>query len=213
MKDKINQLVCYVQSSLYLCNEAFNELWHITQTPATKDERDIASGHPFRFYEVTLQYCFALEYAKLLDAGTSRPNENGASLFKLNATVLDFLGDKFNFDYLKNEKVLNEINKSELFSGFKKLRDKKFGHSESHEINNPATIKDLTGEQMEEAKLQIETLLRVFNVILRKVKIESFYLHNDDRTANFIRYHAKYKQYYFKNLRKATSEGYGLPVN
>jgi hypothetical protein len=33
---------------------------------------------------------------------------------------------------------------------------------------------------------------------------------NDDRTANFIRYHAKYKQYYYKNFIKAEQEGYGL---
>jgi hypothetical protein len=212
MKDKINQLVSYAQSSLYLCNEAFNELWHITQTPVTKEEHDIAAGHPFRFYEVVLQYCFVVEYTKLLDARTSGPNEN-ASLFKLNVTALDFLGDKFNFEYLKNEKALNEINKSELFYRFKKLKDKKFGLSEGHEINNPPGMKDLTGEQMEETKLQIEILLKVFNVILGKVNDTRFWLYNDDRTGNFIRYHARYKQYYFKNLRMATSEGYGLPVN
>jgi hypothetical protein len=215
MKEEIDLLISYVQSSLYLCNEACNELWHITHIPATKEEYDIVSGPPFRFYEVTLQYCFVMEYARLLDTKQPKLNENSSSLFRLNISVFDFLGDKFNVAYLKNEKILDGIIKSELFIRFKKLRDKKFGLPGQDEGENAREIQDFTGEQLEETKLQIETLLNVFNVILLKVKGKgaSFLLHNDDRTGNFIRYQARYKQYYFKNLRTATSEGYGLPVN
>ena len=56
----------------------------------------------------------------------------------------------------------------------------------------------------------IDLFLEVANKCFAAIADFNFGLHNDDRTANFIRYHAKYKQYYFKNFMKAEQEGYGL---
>jgi AbiU2 len=210
MKEKIEQLISYSQSSLYFSNEAFNEIWHITQTPNSKEEYDIVAGYPFGFYGITLQYCFIMEYTKLLDTNTSNENENVASLSKLNKSTRNFLGDTFEPQYLENKRLLNDITNSDLYKRLKKLRNKKFGHADSDEINNPWKIEGFTGEQIEEMRSQIEVLLKIFNNILGAVSDASFGLHDDDRTANFIRFHAKYKQYYFKNYMKAMEEGYGL---
>lgn len=210
MEEKIEQLMSYVQSSLYFANEAFNEIWHITQTPSTKEENDIVAGHPFSFYGITLQYCFIMEYTKLLDANTSNDNENVASLLRLNKKTKEFLGEKFETKHLENIKLLGGITKTDLYSRLKKLRDKKFGHADSDEINNPWRIEGFTGEQIEEMRRQIEILLKVFNNILEEVSNATFGLHNDDRTANFIKFHAKYKAYYFKNYFKAMEEGFGI---
>lgn len=210
MKEKIEQLISYVQSSLYFSNEAFNEIWHITQTPSSKEEYDIVSGHPFSFYGITLQYCFVMEYTKLLDTNSSKENENVASLLKLNESAKDFLGDSFEPKYLENKKLLKEITNSDLYKRLKKLRNKKFGHADSDKINNPWKIEGFTGVQIEEMRSQIEVLLNIFNNIFGAVSDANFGLHDDDRTANFIRYHAKYKQYYYKNFIKAMEEGYGL---
>jgi hypothetical protein len=95
-----------------------------------------------------------------------------------------------------------------LFERLKKLRDKKFGHSDSHEINNPFKIEGFKGDQILEMKRQVELLLKVFNNILLEVKGSSFILHNDNRTANFIRYQAVYKKYYYDNLSDAWNRGY-----
>jgi hypothetical protein len=210
MEDKIEQLISHAQSSLYFANEAFNEIWHITQTPNTKDEYDIVAGHPFSFYGITLQYCFIMEYNKLLDANTSKENENVASLMRLNKKTKEILGDAFELKFFENIKLMKEITSSDLYKRLKKLRNKKFGHSDSDEINNPWKIEGFTGRQIEEMRNQIEMLLEVFNNIFGAISDASFRLHNDDRTANFIRFHAKYKAYYYRNFLKAMEEGYGL---
>src|ERR1043165_2227081 len=152
MKEKLEQLISYVQSSLYFSNEAFNEIWHITQTPNTKEEYDIVKGHPFSFYGIALQYCFIMEYTKLLDTNISNENENVASLLKLNKQARDFLGDVFDQKYLENKKLLSEITNSDLYKRLKKLRNKKFVHADSDEINNPWKIEGFTSVQIEEMR-------------------------------------------------------------
>lgn len=210
MQEKIDQLISYVQSSLYFCNEAFNEIWHITKTPSSKDEYDIVSGHPFSFYGIALQYCFIMEYTKLLDTNSSNENENVASLLKLNKFTKDYLGDAFEPKYLENKRLLSKITISDLYKRLKKLLNKKFGHADSNKINNPWKIEGFTGIQIEEMRIQIEMLLKIFNNIFSAVSDASFALHNDDRTANFIRYHAIYQKYYYKNYFKAIEEGFVL---
>lgn len=210
MKERINKLISYVQSSLYFCNEAFNEIWHITQTPNTKEEYDIVKGRPFGFYGIALQYCFIMEYTKLLDPKKSDENENVSSLFKLNNEVKEFLGDSYEIKFLKNRKLLNEISKSDLCIRLKNLRNKKFGHSDDHTIYDPWKIEGFTGEQIVEIGKHVKLLLEIANNCFAAASDMSFGLYNDDRTANFVRYHAKYKQYYYKNFLKAEQEGYGL---
>jgi hypothetical protein len=210
MKEKMNQLINYVQSSLYFLNEAYNEIWHITQTPNTKEEYNIVSGHPFSFYGITLNYCYVMEYCKLLDTTSSNDDENVASLYKLNKATFDFLGDGFKPIYKENKRLLNDICKSPLGIMLKDLRNKKFGHSDNHTINKPWKIEGFTGDQIIEMGNHVKLFLGVANKCFAAISDMNFGLHNDDRTANFIRFHAKYKEYYFKHYMKAMEEGYGL---
>jgi len=210
MKDKIEQLISYAQSSLYFANEAFNEIWHITQTANTKEEYDIVAGHPFGFYSIMLQYCFIMEYTKLLDTNASNENKNVASLLKLNESTKDFPGGVFELKYLENKRLLNDITNSDLYKRLKKLRNKKFGHADNDKINDPWKIEGFAGVQIEEMRTQIGVLLKVLNNVLGAVSDANFGLHDDDSTANFIRFQAKYKKYYFKNYMKAMEEGYEL---
>jgi hypothetical protein len=212
MEEKIKQLVSYVQSSLYFCNEAFNEIWCITQTPNSEEEYKLISGHPFKFYGISLQYCFAMEYNKLLDPNSSKENENVASLIRLNNSVNEFIGDQYKLKYFENKKILSEIRKSEIYIWLKDLRNKKFGHADSHSINNPLKIAGFSGKQIEEIASQLKILLNIANNSFDVLGYGHFIIHHDDRTANFIRYHAIYKQYYYKNFIKAANEGYRLNI-
>ncbi len=208
MDEKVTQLISYAQSSLYFANEAFNELWHITQTPNTKEEYDIVAGNPFGFYGITLQYCFIMEYNKLLDVNTSKENENVASLLRLNKKAKEILGDVFESKFLDNIKLLKEITNSELYKRLKKLRNKKFGHSDSDLINNPWKVEGFTGQQIDGMRNQIQVLLIVFNNILAEISDANFWLHNNDQTANFIRYHSKYKEFYYRNFKKEVGDDF-----
>ena len=213
MKEKINKLTSHALSSLYLCNKAFNEIWNITQAPSTSEELKLVSSPPFNFYSVALQYCFIMEYSKLLDTNLSHEDKNVASLFKLNNSANEFLGEEFKIKYIENKKLLNELNKSDLGAKLKKLRDKKFGHADNDEsINIPLKIEGFSSDQITEIKNHLRVLLRIVNNILVYVAKSSFGLNDDNRTANFIRHHAKYKQYYYDNYKRAMEEGYGLNV-
>lgn len=210
LSKEINELINYVQSSLYFCNEAFNEIWHITQTPETKEEYDIVSSKPFGFYGVALQYCFIMEYTKLMEEKGTGGSEHVASLSRINKTVYKLLGDSFKNRYSENKVILKQIHKSDLFKKLKDLRNKKFGHADGHQINNPFKIEGFKGEEILEMKSHVQKMLSVFNNVAYVTKNSSFDLHDDNRTANFIRFHAKYKEYYFKNYLKAHEDGYGL---
>lgn len=203
MEEKIKQMISYVLSSLYFFNEAFNEVWCITQAPGSEEDYDIVSGPPFGFYRISLQYCLIMEYTKLLESSRpSNENQNVASLFKLNDSVYKFIGEKYNSKYLENKKLLDELCQSELYIELRALRNKKFGHADNDLINDPIKIKGFSGKQIEKMASQLQTLLRIANSLFSEVGHGHFILHNDNRTANFIWYHAIYKQFYYKNYVK-----------
>ena len=210
MKEKVDQLLKHVQFSLLLCNEALNEILNITQTPNTNEEHDLVNGKPFSFYGVTLQYCFIMEYTKLMEDDLRTEDKNVASLNRLNRAVNELVGSKY--DNIFNEKrgLLGEIRKSILHEKLLALRNNKFGHSGNHPINSPFKIAGFTGEQIIEMGKHIKIFLKIANNCFGASSATTLGIANDDRTANFIRYHAKYKQYYFKNFIKAEEEGYGL---
>jgi hypothetical protein len=210
MKEKVDQLLKYVQFSLLLCNEAYNEIWNITQTPNTNEEYDLVNGKPFSFYSVSLQYCFILEYTKLVEDDLRAEDKNVASLNRLNRAVSELAGNKYDTIFNENRELLSEIRKSILYERFLALRNNRFGHSGDHPINPPFKIVGFTDEQIIEMGKHVKIFLKITNNCFEGSSATTLGIANDDRTANFIRYHAKYKQYYFKNFIKAEEEGYGL---
>jgi hypothetical protein len=103
MKEKVEQLLKYVQFSLLLCNEAYNEIWNITQTPNTNEEYNLVNGKPFSFYNVSLQYCFILEYTKLMEDDIRAEDKNVASLNRLNRAVSEFVGNTYDTIFNENK--------------------------------------------------------------------------------------------------------------
>jgi hypothetical protein len=95
--------------------------------------------------------------------------KNVASLLRLIKLAKEFLESTFESKNLENIKLLKEISSSNLYKRLSKLRNKKFGHSDSDEINNPWKIEGFTGGQIEEMRSQVETLLKVFNNIFGAV--------------------------------------------
>lgn len=210
MKEKVDQLLKYVQFSLLLCNEAFDEIWNITQTPSIKEEYDLVNGKPFSFYGVALQYCFIMEYTKLMEDDLRAEDKNVASLNRLNRAVSELAGNKYDTIFNENSELLSEIRKSILHEKFLALRNNRFGHSGDHPVNPPFEIAGFTAEQIIEMGKHVKIFLKIANNCLATSSAMTLIVANDDRTANFIRYHAKYKQYYYENFMKAEQEGYGL---
>ena len=208
-KENIKKIIPYVQTSLHLCKESLSELLYITQSARSEYEISIVSGRPFNFYGITLQYCFIMEYTKLLEQKFGTDQNNVASLFRLVNSIKN-LGKEFEVGATENKHILSGLVKSLLFEKLKKLRNKKFGHAEIHEINDPMKIRGLTGREMEEMVRQMEIMLSVANNCFGSIGYNKLLIVSDDRTKNFIKYHAVYKQYYHDNFPKAYSEGYVL---
>ena len=205
------RLAHFVQATFTWCNLSFSELWYLTQTPQSKEEVDLSKGHTLHFYGIVLQYCIVMEYTKLLEKVYKDENKNVASIIKLNQKLKEHFGDTFQKASI-NEQIINELTSSDLYKKFKDLRDKKFGHMDGDFIDDALKIRGFTGDEIDECLRELNLILDVINNCAEKLgyQFSEIVPNRDDRTANFIRYHAKYQQYYHDNFGKAHNEGYGL---
>ena len=205
----------HVYSSAELCNRSLTEYYFISSAVSNTDELELLNGPPFSMYRVALQYCFNAEYNKLLEeklrAGS--PNNHIASIFNLNTFLYKTEGDAFKDKYQQNLPILGSLSNSEYAKKQRLLRDKKFSHSDAHEVNNPLQIPALTDGEIQKGFEDIDLIYQVINTCAGhfdyaySVRIP----YNDDRTRNFIKFHAIYKKYYFKHYLDAIREGFGLP--
>lgn len=212
MDEVLKILANQIKPTFNICNEAISEIWYLTQTPSTKEEKDIVLGHTLHFYGAILQYCFIMEYTKLLERNDKSDTKNIASVDKLNSKLNQAYGESFGEKYEENNQILTEITHSELYFKIRDLRDKKFGHADNNLINDPLSIKGFTEQEMSEIFYHLNLILKIINNCIG-IFGESYIAripHYDDRTANFIRYHAVYKRFYLDNLREATAKGYVL---
>ena len=85
----------------------------------------IVNSHTFNFYRVTLQYCFIMEYIKLLEVGSKNNKQHIASLTRLNEIINENNYNNFQKQFNENLQLLNEIKKSDFYKKIKPLRDKK----------------------------------------------------------------------------------------
>jgi hypothetical protein len=203
----------HVYISANLCNQALTEINYLSGFVSTKEELNLLSVPPFSFYRVTLQYCYNSEYNKLLEEKSNRnfPESHIASIYNLN-TFLNNTEKGFNEIYEQNLQLLSPISSSPFNIRQRRLRDKKFSHSDMDEINNPLKIEGLTDEEIIEG---FEHLKLVYQIINNCASFFDFEFaarvpYNDNRTKNFIKFHSVYKKYYYKNYLKAMHEGFGL---
>ena len=146
MDKQIKNRLEQIHWSTYLYNTSLSELEILSDEIYIDDEIKIVNSHTFKFYRVTLQYCFIMEYCKLLEKGEKRNEKHISSLNRLNEILLNDNAMNFQNSYEVNLSLIENIKKSEFYNKIKTLRDKKFGHADNDEINKPFNMKGLCKE-------------------------------------------------------------------
>lgn len=200
----------YVQMSLVLAFNALTELGFLNKT-RSKEEVEMVMGPPFRYYGVTLQYMFIMEYVKLLERNSLRfPTQHFASLEKLSLKVLDTVG--LDFQLLHNENIaeLETIRNTDFFKMIRERRDKKFGHTDGNYSIDPMSMSGLSEDDLTTASEQLAELKKINDRCTGPFGYEFVFQHPDDRTDNFIKFTSVYKRYFYAHYFDALKEGYHL---
>ncbi len=207
LPEELKKMFDHVFWSIYLLNSTLTELQIISDCNYNNNELSIANSHPFKLYKMTLQYCLIMEYVKLFEKESKDKSEHISSLLRLNEEVLKHK-KSFGLKFTENKEKLEKLKNSAFFCNIKKLRHKKIAHSQSHEINSPFDIKGFQPKDFEDGFHHLSIIKEVLTNCSSEFNFEYALQipHSDKRTENFIRYHAKYKDYYYKNYLKATQE-------
>lgn len=203
LQQNIQDRFSHIYWSTELYNRSLTELHMITDLDYNDSELEIVDSHPFDFYRVTLQYCFIMEYCKLLEEGNTGKKEHICSLNQLNEVIYRLYGRPFEAKYQDTKTKLFDIKATEVYKDFKTLRDKKFAHADKNKINVPFNIKGLDSSKINQGFVQLETIREILLNCssIYDIEYDIQIPHRDNRTENFIRYQAKYKESYFKNFR------------
>ena len=215
MDEQIENRLTHIHWSTYLYNTSISELKIISDEFYSADEIKIVNSHTFDFYRVTLQYCFIMEYCKLLEKGNRSNGQNISSLNRLNEIFLDDSTKTFQELFNVNIDLIESIKGSAFYKKIRSLRDKKFGHADNDEINKAFKFEGFRTEDFESAFEHLRMIKIIFNnfgsVYGREYDLEI--PSREDRTRNFIKFHAEYQSYYMKNYIKAKSEKFENPKN
>lgn len=211
MPEKLKEKFEQVYWSIYLLNSTLTELQIISDYDYNEKELSIVNSYTFSLYKVTLQYCLIMEYTKLFEEekeARKNKKQHISSLFKLNEALSKY-EKSFELKFVENIEKLNVLKSSDFFTHIKDLRDKKFAHSDSHEKNVPFNVKGFRPKDFEDGFYHLTVIKEILDNCSSKFDFEYALEipHSDNRTKNFISYHAKYKDYYLKNYLKATQEG------
>jgi hypothetical protein len=188
----------HVYWSFLLLKTSILELQIFSRNDFNKSEISILNSHTMSFYKVTLQYCLIMEYSKLMEFSSSAQKQGLSSLMKLNDLTLIYQ-DEFKPIYDLNIQKLNELKSSPFYIKIKRLRDKKFAHSDSNIINKAFNISALS---LQELNMGLNQLLEIKKIIDSCSFIFDFEYSNnlssvENRTENFILNQGKYKEYFF----------------
>ena len=201
MDKQIKNRLEQIHWSTYLYNTSLSELEILSDEIYIDDEIKIVNSHTFKFYRVTLQYCFIMEYCKLLEKGEKRNEKHISSLNRLNEILLNDNAMNFQNSYEVNLSLIENIKKSEFYNKIKTLRDKKFGHADNDEINKPFNMKGLCKEDFKNGFEHLKMIKEIFNnfgiIYGRTYSLEI--PSKENRTRNFVKFHAKYQTYFMKN--------------
>jgi hypothetical protein len=149
-----------------------------------------------------------MEYCKLLEKGSRNNEQNISSLNMLNEIFVEDNSKNFQELFNENLSLIDRIKSSTFYKKIRSLRDKKFGHADNDEINKPFKFEGFCTDDFENAFEHLRMIKVIFNnfgsVYGREYDLEI--PSREDRTRNFIRFHAEYQSYYMKNYFKAKSE-------
>jgi hypothetical protein len=209
-----NKRIEYVTWSLNTCILALTEISYLSKADSN-EELQIINNHTFSFYRAALQYCFNLEYTKLIhvNENKNRPDRNVASIYLLNDS-LKSIRPEFRDLHAENFDILQNISNAEFAKQQLELRDIKFAHSDgSSPLNNPFQIISLSNEEIQTGFEHLKLLKRVFDKCLRSFTNLSYDLqipHSEDRTRNFIHNASIQRDFYFTNFNQAIREGFNI---
>jgi hypothetical protein len=187
---KLKKLFDHVYWSIYLYNSSLTELQIISDFEYNNEELQIVNSHTFNFYRVTLQYCFVMEYNKLLEIGRKGNEQNISSMFKLNESIQTLNGKSFDKLFSDNKIKLSTLKTTEFYSKMRALRDKKFAHADNNQINVPFKIKGFKTDDFEEGFKQLFIIKEILNncTSLFEFTYDIQIPHRDSQTENFIRF-------------------------
>lgn len=200
---KIKERIKQIHWSIYLANRWLTEFYTLTYKSYKEEELKIVNSPTFRFYKGSLQYCFVMEYCKLMEKTKSR-NKNIVSMGRLNELMFSRFGKDYK-EYEKSKAAIKGLQESDFRNNIRFLRNKKFGHADADEINYPYELIVLKEDEINRGFYQlkeIKTILRGFTIMYNHEYIDLQIPYRDNRTENFIKQQASYKDYYFRNFLK-----------
>ncbi len=198
----------FVQASLHWTFMAITEIGFLNKARSVQ-EIELINSPPFTFYRISLHYMFTMEYMKLMESNNDRyPNNHIASLEKFSDAVCKEVIDFVEL-HNQNLQVLKSIRSSDFYTKLKGDRDKKFGHADS-DYQEYFSFRSFSDNEIETAITQLNMFKSIMDNCTSIFDSEFVFQHIDPRTDNFIRFHARYKDYYFNNYFDAIAKGYGL---
>lgn len=200
LDSEIKERLRHVYWSFYLCNQSLSELYTITFKSYNRSELKIINSSTFNFYKVTLQYSFIMEYCKLLEPKKkSKRQANISSLEQLNELLFRGYKKEFEKKYQENDSLFKKLMQSDFNRHIKKLRDKKFAHSDLNSINQPYKIKGLSENEIDKGFQNLKLIRDIIKnfTLVYDFEYEMQIPHRDNRTENFVKFHANYRDFYF----------------
>lgn len=198
LKNRIN----HVTSSLLFCEQGVSELSTLISDFKMPETQNLIYLPPFNFYRASLCYLIVMEYCKLFE-----PKKNSKQL----SSIIRLCNNSTFSNSQDDFKEIYNIPLSSIYNYVLDLRDKKFGHSDSHLINKPFNIPLFKKEQLEEIKDNLNQTLKTLNQIRIKEKmtevISVFSADNSQTRQNLITLSVA-KQYYFDFFMEAQKRGY-----
>src|SRR5699024_10943175 len=158
-------------------------------------------SHTFDIYRITLQYCCIMEYNKILEYGRINSDQNISSLYRLNELIHSIHNKSFSDKYAENKEIIKELKSSDFYGKMRELRDKKCAHADNHSVNTPFQIKGFQEDDFLNGFNQLHTIKGILDNLtsLYDIEYKLSIPHHDNRTENFIKFHAKYKDFYDRN--------------
>jgi hypothetical protein len=149
-----------------------------------------------------------MEYCKLLENGSRNNEQNISSLNRLNEIFIEDSTKDFQKLFNQNLQFIDNIKGSDFYNKIKSLRNKKFGHADNDEINKPFKFEGFRTTDFDKAFEHLRMIKIIFNNFASSYgRVYDFEIPSrEDRTKNFIKFHAEYQSYYMQNYFSARKD-------
>ena len=200
LKDRLE----FVLGTFINCNSAYTELLQIITCNNSATEVSISKGHTFRSYYYALQYTIVLEYCKLTEKYNSKYRLNNVG--SLEGLMLNLPGWPESTENPDLNTRYLEIKGSLLSKTFRDLRDWKYAHIDGNGMVSAHKLESFTFTQIEALEDNLRSILNLLQDLVSIISPGSRWLAQvpniEDRTQNFITFHAEYQDYIHSDLNR-----------